>query len=349
VENITYQPQPPGLHIQPLPPRKPSTAWKAVKWIGFLVVVLICVASVFFNVILSAGLVGISGGAAAPERVIERHISGPSGMSAASRVAVITVEGVITGTEDTGPSRWILAQIKRAREDKKVRAVLLDVDSPGGGITASDVAYNRILDLKKANKKVIVLMRDLAASGAYYISAPADEIFAHPTTLTGSIGVVIYGFTIEGLFQKIGVESVVYKSGPYKDILSPYRPATEEEKKMLQGITDQMFSRFKDIVAQGRKLTPEETDAVSTGAIFTAQEAKDRKLIDQIGYYEDAVAAARSAAGGAGVEVVKYERPPTLADILFSSQTDASKDLQAELARLIAERKPGLYYIWPGP
>ena len=221
---------------------------------------------------------------------------------------------------------------------------------PGGGITASDIIHQKVVEIEKT-KHIIVLMRDVAASGAYYISAPADHIIAHPTTITGSIGVIISSFNIEGLFDKIGVQSVVFKSGPYKDILSLYRPVTDDEKAILQGITDQMFARFKEVVAQGRGLSAEEVDAVATGVVFTAKEALDRKLIDQIGYFDDAVDAAKQATGvrvAANIEVVKYEKPPTFADVLFGSKTDAA-GLEAQMSKFIESRRPGFYYLWPGP
>jgi len=332
----------------PLPPKRPGTAWRVIKWFGFAALALVCVVSVLFNLVFGAGL---AGGGVQAEKLRERHLSGPSGISAGAKVAVVTVDDIIVGTQDTGPASWIFQQLKRAGEDGKVKAVLLDVDSPGGGITASDIIHQKILELKQRNIAVVVLMRDVAASGAYYISAPADRIIAHPTSLTGSIGVIISSFNVEGLFQKIGVQHVVFKSSPYKDILSPYRPVSEEERTMLQGITDQMFARFKDVVAKGRELTPEEADAVSNGAVFTAQEAKDKKLVDEIGYFDDAVRAAKVATKrkAGEVEVVKYEKPPTIADMLFGSKSDAARGVEAQMSRYIERHKPGFYYLWPGP
>jgi len=317
-----------------------------VRWILFIVVTVVCALSVLVNFVLSAGL---TGGGVRAEKVNERHLFGPSGMSASAKVAVVTVDDIITGTEETGATAWIFQQLKRAEDDGKVKAIILDVNSPGGGITASDIVHERVKKFQKRGKKVIVLMRDVAASGAYYISASADEIVAHPTTITGSIGVIVSSFNIEGLFGKIGVEAVVFKSAPYKDLLSPYRPVTPEESAILQGIVDKMFARFKEIVAEGRSLTEDEVDAVSNGAIFTAQEALDRKLIDSIGYFDDAVTSARKAAGTTNIEVVRYEKPPTLMDVLFSSKTDAAGDLTEEMAKLVETRRPGFYYLWPGP
>jgi protease-4 len=349
VENVTgFQGEAQGLHVRPLPPRKQSTGWKVIKWTFFIIICLVCAASVFFNFLFSAGL-SVGGGRS--DGVIEKHVSGPGGLTASARIAVVTIDDIIVGTEDTGPAAWIFRQLQHAQDDSKVKVVILDIDSPGGGITASDIVYKKILDLQADGKYVIVLMRDIAASGAYYISAPADEIFAHPTTITGSIGVIISSFNIDGLFQKIGVQSVVFKSinTPYKDLLSPYRPATEEEKAMLQDITEQMYTRFKEIVEKGRGLKPEEVAAVATGAIFTAKDAKDKKLIDSIGYFDDAVEAAKKQVGQVEAEVVRYQKPPTLADVLFSAKSDAEGDLTKQMSTYIQTHQPGFYYLWPGP
>jgi protease-4 len=341
-------PQPPqGLHVAPIPPKKPSTAWKVVKWLAFFALAGICVVSVFANFILSAG---IGGGTSRGDKATEKHVSGASSLTAKAKVAIVTVDDIIIGTEEAGPAAWIMQQLDRAKTDSEVQAVLLDVNSPGGGITASDIIHEKIREIQKT-KKVIVLMRDVAASGAYYISASADRIIAHPTTITGSIGVIISSFNVEGLFQKIGVEHVVFKSGPHKDMLSPYRPITDEEKSKLQGITNDMFKRFKEVVASGRNLSSEEVDALSTGAIFTAQQALDGKLIDAIGYYGDALSAAIAATKhkSADVEVVKYEQPPTIASLLFGARSEAGGGIEAEMGRYIESHRPGFYFLWPGP
>lgn len=348
--NPIYQPQgeprPQGLHVTPLPPKKAGRGWRIFRWVLLSFVTVACVGAVIVYAVFSGGIATSAGRG---DRIIEKHVSGPSGLTAAAKIAVVTVDDIIVGTEDSGYVSWILRQLGKAAGDSKVKAVLLDVDSPGGGITASDIVHQRVLELQE-QKPVVVLMRDIAASGAYYISAPAEEIFAHPTTITGSIGVIISSYNIEGLFNKIGVQSVVFKSGPYKDLLSPYRPVSEEERVMLQGITDEMFERFKHVVAEGRQLTPEEVEAVSTGAIFTAREAVERKLVDSIGYYEDALKAVieYAEADESTAEVVRYVQPPTLVDVLFGAKSEAG-GMEAAISDFVATRKPGFYYLWPGP
>ncbi len=336
-----------GLYAMPAgPPRRPSAAWRVIKWALLLVFVLVCAVSIFFNFIATAALSARGG---SDIQVNERYIYG-NRFTSGLRVAVIRVDGVISGDEYSGSAEWTCAQIKKAGEDANVQAVILEVASPGGGVTASDIIYNRILEYQaaKPKKTLIAFFGDVAASGGYYIAAPADKIIAHPTTLTGSIGVMMSSFNVEKLFEKIGVESVIYKSDKFKDILSPYRPATPEEQAMLQTITDSMFARFKDIVMKGRGLAAEEVDAVATGAVFTADQAKAAKLVDSIGYFDDAVAAARSAIGSSNAAVVRYERPATFIESLLGARARAPR-IEKEIDTLVDSRKPGFYYLWPGP
>lgn len=347
METIGYTAEPAGLHVRPAPPpKKPGTAWKVVKWLLVVGLVAVCGVSVFFNMILSTGL---SSSVTSHGKIVEEHVSGASGFSASSKVAIVSVHDVLLGSEDSGSAAWIIRQLTHAEDDSKVKAIILDVNTPGGGITACDIIYRKITELQKSGIKVIVLMRNIAASGGYYISAPADLIIAQPTSITGSIGVIISSYNVEGLFEKIGVRSVVFKSGPHKDILSPYRAVSDDEKAILQAVVNKMFTRFKDVVQKGRNLTDDALKAATDGSIITADKAMHLGLIDQIGYFTDAEKAAKKVAGPGGVEIVRYEKPPTLRDVLFSSSQSAASDFQGRLDRLTKTLEPGFYYFWPGP
>jgi len=345
METEGYQGPSQGLHVRPSPPpRRRSRAWGVFKWLLVVGLAGVCIVSVVLNMVLSAGLAS----SGRRGQIIEEHVSGPSGFAAAAKVAVITVEDIILGSEWTGSAGWIVNQLDYAMEDDEVKAVILEIDSPGGGITACDIVYGKIRELQSDGVTVVAFMRNIAASGGYYISAPADRIIAQPTTLTGSIGVMISAFNIEGLFEKIGVEAVVFKSGENKDILSPYRPVSEEEREVLQGITDEMFERFREVVAQGRGLSDEQMEAVSDGSVFTASQALELKLIDKIGYFADAEQVARQASGPR-TQVVRYTAPPTLADVLFASGQAPFSRIEKRLASLTETLQPGFYYLWPGP
>lgn len=345
MEDYPYASQPQGLHVAPAPPpKRPSRFWKAVKWLFVIGLVAVCSVSVFVNLILAAGM----SATLSADGVLEEHVSGPMGIAADSKVAVVSVQDVIIGHEWAGSAAWIIRQLDRADEDDKVKAIILDVDSPGGSISACDVIHKRIKDFQSSGKTVIVHMSSMAASGGYYVSASADQIVAQPTTLTGSIGVIIHAFNIEGLFDKIGVEAVVFKSGARKDILSPYRPISEEEREIIQAITGEMFDRFKEVVMEGRQLSAEQMEAVSDGSVLTATKALDLGLIDHIGYFDDAEKLALKAAGPK-CEVVRYVEPPTLAEALFSSRASRLETLEEGIDSIAAILNPGFYYLWPGP
>ena len=278
----------------------------------------------------------------------ERRVSGPA--DADQKVAVISVAGTIAGSRDglldEGNLSYVLRQLKRAREDEKVVGVVLEVDSPGGTITASDEIMNAVQQVKKTGKKVVAWMGGLATSGGYYVSCKADSIIAAPTTITGSIGVVAVLGNLEGLAEKIGVRVVVFKSGPYKDIGSPFREMTDVEKEKMQGLINDAFGRFKQVVSDGRGLTIQQVDKLADGSVFTAQEAWDLKLIDRIGYLDDAVEEAQGT--HKDCMVVRYSQTTGLLGVLIG-RTTVPRDVHVHLDTPLSKLTPGLHYLWlPG-
>jgi protease-4 len=244
-------------------------------------------------------------------------------------VAVLRVEGLITSGE-AGPfdtsaiaaASTLVEQIQKANDDPDVRAILLYVDSPGGGVTASDVIYHA---LKAVDKPIVVLMGDLAASGGYYISMAADWIIANPNTLTGSIGVISEFPNADGLLDKVGVDFVVITSGPRKDFGSPYREMTEEERQYWQTIIDEAYSGFVAIVAEGRGLPVAQVLPLADGRVFTGRQALDAGLIDAVGYEADAVAKAAELGGITGEpRIIEYTPTPRLLDLLTAAAEQRS-------------------------
>ncbi len=230
----------------------------------------------------------------------------------------------------SGASDLALAGIRRATHDLDVRGLIIELDSPGGGITASDILHNAVLDFKKADssRRVVVLMNDLAASGAYYIACAADEIIAHPTTLTGSIGVIMQSYNINQLAGMIGITDVTVKSGANKDLLNPFRPVDQAQvDTLVQPIVDSMHRRFVDIVAAGRALPRETVVPLADGRLFDAQTALENKLIDVIGYRKDSEAR-MAALLDKPIFIVRYEEHFHFASLFRSSfmrlQNDAS-------------------------
>ncbi|MDD5643949.1 MAG: signal peptide peptidase SppA [bacterium] len=264
------------------------------------------------------------------------------------KIVLIPVKGLIM---DSGGDSWgrpdmvkeVGEKLKKAKSDEKVAAVILQVDSPGGGVTASDILANRVKDFRSSGKIIAVSMEDVATSGAYYISAPSDYIIAHPTTITGSIGVLMQSFNIEGLLDKVGVQDIIFKSGEMKDIFSPMRNITEEEKKLIQNMVDFMFRRFISVVAEGRNLPVEKIEAVADARILASDEALRLGLIDDIGYIEDAINKVRELADAPDAKIVKYKKESSISELFFMRMDDINP-----VSKITGGVPPGcrFMYLW---
>ncbi|MCX5717023.1 MAG: signal peptide peptidase SppA [Nitrospirae bacterium] len=231
-------------------------------------------------------------------------------ISIGEKVAVVRIEGPIMDSKNTTD------EIKGYLKDPSIKALVLRVDSPGGAVAPSQEIYEEV---KKATlkKKVIVSMGSVAASGGYYISAPADRIIANPGTLTGSIGVIMEIPNIEGLMNKIGVKTEVIKSGRHKDIASAFRKMGKEERLILQNVLNDVHEQFIKAVSDGRKIPFEKAKKLADGRIFTGKQAMEARLVDELGTFEDAIAAAGRLAGIKGEpEVVTKKERFSIVDIL---------------------------------
>lgn len=276
------------------------------------------------------------------------------------KLLVVSLQGVIStrphqGTFRTmpGPVQEVVSQLHMAEKDEDIKGVLLKVDSPGGTATASDILYKEILAFKqRTQKKIVVCMMNIAASGGYYISLPADVIYGHPTTITGSVGVVFMRPNITDLIEKIGLSMEVNKSGDKKDMGSPYRRPTAEEIKILQEVTDGLAEQFLNVVVKHRQLDKSIIEAVSTARVYLAEEAKALGLIDEIGYLDDAVETALEISGlPKTARIVAYRRSTFPNDNLYNPLTTRT-NIQAQplidlgVHRTQADLSPGFYYIW---
>jgi protease-4 len=279
------------------------------------------------------------------------------------KVLVVPISGVIDSQPDRGflrtePSvvQEVVAALEIARKDDKVKAVILQIDSPGGTATGSDILYREIRRFKEdTGKKVVALMMSMATSGGYYAAMSSDWIVAHPTTVTGSIGVIFYTFTVDGLFGKIGVTTEPIKSGAHKDIASPFRPMNDEERKILQSMIDEMYGSFVSAVDYGRKdLDMDAVKKIADGRVYTARQALGLKLIDQIGYTYDAVAKAKELAGlDDKARVVTYRRNQPANDNIYNTSMAQGGGggplVDLGLSRFVFAPRAGFYYIWePG-
>lgn len=205
-------------------------------------------------------------------------------------IAIVEVKGMIVDSDE------IIKQIHYAKDENRVKAVVLRIDTPGGVVGPTQEIYEEIIKLKKI-KPVIVSMGSVAASGGYYIAAPANIIFANPGTITGSIGVLMKLANFQSLLDKVGIKSLVLKSGEFKDTGSPVRPITAGDKKILQGIIQSMYEQFVSAVADGRKIPIVNVREIANGRIFTGEQAKKMKLVDKLGNLQDAIDEAAKITG----------------------------------------------------
>ena len=238
--------------------------------------------------------------------------------SGGARIGIVEAKGQIGDGQSGVDAEKIIRVLKKYGKDDEIKAIVLRVDSPGGSVAPSQEIHDAIKKLK-AKKKVVVSMGSLAASGGYYISAPADKIFAEPGTLTGSIGVIFMHFNVKGLLELAKVEETTLKSGKYKDTLSPFRPIQETDREEIQGISDDVYTQFVQAVAEGRGLPESRVREIAEGRIYTGRRAKELKLVDELGGMDEAVLAAWQLAGQSGEPKVQYpskERELSLRDLM---------------------------------
>jgi protease-4 len=299
---------------------------------------------------------------------------------ARNKIAVITVDGIITShtADDAGNNMVdvIKAQLDRAADDDRVKAVILKVDSPGGEVMASDQIYKAIDNFQtdqkdehgkpaKKGKPVICSMGSLAASGGYYISAPCRWIVADELTLTGSIGVIMHGINYRGLMDKVGIAPMTFKSGKFKDMLSPDRATNEippEEREMVQALITETYEKFKGVVADGRAnahdLNKKEGKALAPnwedfadGRVMSGTQALDLGLVDELGDFDDAVDRAMNIVHIQDANLIEYRERYDLGNFLsMFGQNGQAKDIKIDVGLDIPKLRAGcLYYLWQMP
>jgi len=246
----------------------------------------------------------------------------------------------------------IREELKKAEEDRHVRAVILRINSPGGTVTASDIVYREIETFKQRSRlPVVAVLMDLAASGGYYVALAADTIVAHPTTVTGSIGTIMISINAQGLMQKLGVATTAIKSAELKDMGSPFRPLTPEERAIFQSVIDDLQRQFLAKVIEHRKLSPESARKLADGRVYTADQALAHGLVDRVGYMSDVVALAQKAAGVDEARVIVYHRPRQYRATYYARADDmpiAGVDaMLGQMAALAASGPKFLYLWWP--
>lgn len=353
VEPFICPPPPPIPPVQPIPMRYPPLSQPAPKpkrsgwrifWTIFLALSILGNGFLFFGLIaVGAALASQGGGLLSHHEYVERVLveGTPS-----AKIVVIRLEGIIDRTASEGIRR----QIEIASEDPKVRGLIIRTITPGGMVSSSDQIHRAIRQFREqTNKPVIAFMETVAASGGYYTSVACDRIIAEPTAITGSIGVIMSNLVMQRLLEdKLGIQPVVIKSGLKKDWPSMYSLPSEEQKQYLtEKLIQPAYERFVSLVSEGRKHATNDAEIrrLADGSIFTAPEAMANKLIDAVGYLDDAVKLAQSLAGTVNAEVVEYRIPFSLANFL-GAQSKQTSLLAIDRTTLEELAQPRLMYLW---
>ena len=303
-------------------------------------------------------IVPVGGGSINPfsEEYDEKVIQGEG----TDKVLVIPIEGVITDQETAGffgPTEesmvaQVMTQLNRAREDSAVRAIILKINSPGGGVTASDIIHREIKKFKKEKDiPVIAVFMDIAASGGYYVAMSADRVYAHPTTVTGSIGVIFGLVNVKEGLDKIGIKDYSITSGENKAIGSATREMTEEQKRILQSIVDDLYQRFVSVIDEGRpNLTRNRILELADGRVYSANQAKANGLVDDVGYFDeflDKLKTLPNYRGGSDPRVVLYSRSDRKLNNVYQTPGAESSDLGRIIKELVFPGSSAkFYYIW---
>ncbi len=333
-------------------------------WISVILAVLL-VCSILFNVVMVLMVCTFAGMAGGLSDKDNQNFSEQSVMGdekSKNKILEIPIVGVLMDQDEVTHSRdniitRVHSELQAARKDEAVKGVLLVVNSPGGGITASDILWNEIKTFRKEKKvPIVAFCKDVTASGGYYVASYSDYIYAYQTSLVGNIGVIAEFVNVEDLFKKIGVQMTIIKSYTLdgkesnKDIGSPFRAMRPGEKKIFQSIINEMWGRFVDVVAEGRKgrLTRDEVARLADGTIYTGKGALEKKLIDAVGQKEEAFQKAKELAKIQDARLVKYKWKYNPLQELFSSKFSSKTSIQVmpELNEYLTRRSPRLMYLW---
>lgn len=349
--------------ISPAPSSAPARKSRGWMWFSLFLVGCLLLGG-FLIVMLAIGSAGMSlgsGGTSYVEEVTLRD------NDSKNKVAVIDLAGLIASFSVDASGNNMVESIRRqfkwAREDDDVKAVLFRINSPGGEVLASDHIYEIIRDFQdECDKPVVAVMGALAASGGYYVAAPCNWIVAHELTITGSIGVIMQGYNLRNLMDKVGVRPMVFKSGKHKDMLSYDKreeDITPEERKIVQDLIDETFARFKKIVREGRDLEnrnkPSDGKALADGwetyadgRILSGAQALGQGFVDQLGDLDTATDRALKLAGYADADLIQYREPLNLANLFSLLGKSEAKEIKVDLGVDLPKLKSGrLYFLSP--
>lgn len=298
------------------------------------------------------------------EPLRETVIAADPGLFVTDKILVLDIDGLLLNQRRKGalslsmgenPVSLLIEKLDKAEGDSSVKAVVVRINSPGGGVTASDVMYNRLRQFRECRKvPVIAVIEDVGASGGYYIACAADTILAHPTSVTGSIGAVMQTVSLAGTMKLLRIDAKAVTSGSRKDMVSPFKPLDPEELAILQKMVDEFHQRFLRVVEQGRRdLDAKKIEGFSDGRVFTGSQAKANGLVDELGYVSDAIALAKRRCKSRKVKVVMYHRPLGRRVNAYSTAPPAPANPQVNLVNisagdLLLAAQPQFLYLWTG-
>jgi len=296
------------------------------------------------------------------DRLKETTIASDAGLFVTDKIVIVDVDGLIMNERGGGwfgsgenPVSLFVEKIDKAEADQAVKAVVLRINSPGGGVTASDIMHRRLCEFRTKRKvPVIAVLEDVAASGGYYLACGADRIVAHPTSVTGSIGVLVQTVSFSGTMKMLGIDAKAVTTGKFKDMASPFKPLSDEDLAILQGIVDEFYGRFLDVVAVGRPgMSAEKIRSLADGRVYTGPQAVANGLADQLGYMDDAIDLAKEAGRIARAKIVMYHRPLGYRANAYSVVPGPPQQPQVNLVNVnipdaLRLAQPLFLYLWTG-
>lgn len=319
---------------------------------GLWVVIVLLLLALGVSIVINFGVIMVSALSAragdmtsgSKPKVKEEWVSGGGDV----KVARIAVNGAIMRSQSAGlfgarldMVEDLKRQIEAATDDDKVAAIILEINSPGGAVTPTDEIYRALLDFKdsREDRRIVTFVRDMAASGSYWLSVAGDWIIAEPTSIVGSIGVILQSVNWAVLSEKIGVTDTTIKSGRNKDLLNPFRQIPQEQRQIIQDMIDSNYDYFKQVILANRPIEAEKLDVVADGRILSSQAALEYGLIDQIGYWKDSTAYTRQLLGQERIQIIRYKQHGNFFE-LFATAT------LRELRGLLQTSSPRLMSIW---
>jgi len=311
--------------------------------------------------LMGCGNLALTIGIGEDRRELEYTVVEEAAQRTRNRVAIIDVAGLMANARQAGilrdgenPVSIFHEKLERARRDNDVKAVILRLNTPGGTVTASDAMYREVLRFKqRSGKPVIALMMDVAASGGYYLACAADQIVAYPSTITGSIGVILQTVSVKQLLDRWGIRAEAFTSGPNKDTASPFATMSDEQRDILQSLVDDFYANFIDVVRTSRPRIPDDRFAtVTDGRVFTGRQAHALGLVDHVGDLYDALQLAKEAAGIQHADLLLYHRPMNYVGSPYArTPATPATGTQVNLAQFnlpdnFTTGSAGFYYLW---